>query len=565
MYRLLVVDDEEIIVNGLYDIFGGLDDLELDVYKAYSGQEAIDWLSRTRMDVVVSDINMPGINGLELLAYIQANWPRCRVVFLSGHEEFLYVYEAIKHPNVTYILKSENPDRVVEAIRTAIDRIENDIRTEDLVHQAKEQIEQAKALFQSDFLLCLMRDDSIKMDGEQLKRLSIPLHENRPLIIMIGQLNNLEQIAGYAKRIETLNAFRLLVGKYLSLQVANACVLDDRHQHVWLLQPFKDSVDYGALLTFLSGTLESVLTSCEEKIGLSASFALSARPLSWDALAGEYAQLTTLLEARTGLPGEILYGGDEEEVVTDDKPLSFLRNAQQDARALDLLLRKRKPGLTRSLLEMGDRDRFFESVNPLLDVLAKVRSKHSNLAAEAYFDVSMALLTCINRWQLEDKMAFRVSLAKLSNTDLFDTWSDGSEYLREVGEALFTIRDEDEKTRAHSTIAQVNGFILDHIGEDLSLVRLAELVHLNPSYLSRLYKQVTGGNVSDYIDILRIRSAKGLLGNDRYKVQEVASLVGYDSAASFSRFFRRASGLSPQEYRDMVKDGKTGQETNKEL
>lgn len=67
MYRLLIVDDEEIIVNGLYEILNSIKEAELDIYKAYSGEEAIHWLSRTRMDIVLSDINMPEINGIELL------------------------------------------------------------------------------------------------------------------------------------------------------------------------------------------------------------------------------------------------------------------------------------------------------------------------------------------------------------------------------------------------------------------------------------------------------------------------------------------------------------------
>lgn len=70
MYRLLIVDNEEIIVNHLYEIFRGLDHLDLDVYKAYSGEEAIEWLNRTRIDIVLTDIDMPDINRLQLMEEI---------------------------------------------------------------------------------------------------------------------------------------------------------------------------------------------------------------------------------------------------------------------------------------------------------------------------------------------------------------------------------------------------------------------------------------------------------------------------------------------------------------
>lgn len=561
MYRLLIVDDEEIIVNGLYEIFRGLEDIELDVYRAYSGQEAIDWLSRTRMDVVLSDIQMPGVDGLKLLEYIQQNWPQCHVIFLSGHEKFSYVYEAIRHPNVSYLLKSEDPDRVVDAVKAAISKIENDIKTEDLVRQAKEQIDQAKTLFQSDYLLSLMRDDALQADADQLKALGIPLRRDHPLIMMIGRFAGMERESSYAKRIEAFNALRLLIGRYLCLQIASSCVLDDRQQYIWLLQPVNQPEDrqYHATYTFLSGTLESIQTACEEKIGLSPDFILSEKPLPWSALSGEYNRLSGLKEESI-LPGEIIISGADEEDAQENPDVFLpLRNAERDARELESLLKKRRAGLTRNLLEAGDSARFFDSVNPLLSALARVKSRHSNLAVESYFELSMAYLNYINRWRLADKVAFHASLAKLSNLALFDTWQDAADYLKKVGQLLFKIRREEEDTRMNRTIQKVNEFITEHLAEDLSLVRLAEHVYLNPSYLSRLYKHVTGMNLSDFIESARVQRARALLQQSQLKVLDVALQVGYDSATSFSRFFKKAIGLSPQEYRDQVKNGKESQ------
>ena len=106
MYRMLIVDDEEIITDGLADVFGKLN-LDLDIYKAYSGQEALELLNRTRVDVVLSDICMPGMDGLELMETIRLNWPQCKIVFLTGHNDFNYVYQAIQAPDVQYVLKTK--------------------------------------------------------------------------------------------------------------------------------------------------------------------------------------------------------------------------------------------------------------------------------------------------------------------------------------------------------------------------------------------------------------------------------------------------------------------------
>ena len=112
MHRLLIVDDEEIITDSLFEVFNQVMSDELDIYRAYSAREALDWLSRTRIDIVLTDIRMPGMNGLELMDEIQIYWPRCRIIFLTGHSEFDYAYQAMKVPSVRYLLKTRRVYKV---------------------------------------------------------------------------------------------------------------------------------------------------------------------------------------------------------------------------------------------------------------------------------------------------------------------------------------------------------------------------------------------------------------------------------------------------------------------
>ena len=120
MYRILIVDDEEVIVNGLYSMLSNFNTMELDVYKAYSGEEAIQWLARTRMDIVLTDIHMPEINGLQLLKEIKTRWPWCRVIFLTGHNEFEYAYKAIQYNGVRYLLKTEGYNKIIKTVGLVI-------------------------------------------------------------------------------------------------------------------------------------------------------------------------------------------------------------------------------------------------------------------------------------------------------------------------------------------------------------------------------------------------------------------------------------------------------------
>lgn len=159
-------------------------------------------------------------------------------------------------------------------------------------------------------------------------------------------------------------------------------------------------------------------------------------------------------------------------------------------------------------------------------------------------------MSYINRWALNEKIEAQLGQNRLMRIDFFDSWSEASLYLTELSSVLFDMQKVEQKKRADHIIDFLQEFIRNHLDEDLSLVRLAEQVYLNPSYLSRIYKQETGNNLTEFIDSTRLMQAKRLLHSENLRVGEVARRVGYETASSFTRFFKKATGCSPQEYKE---------------
>lgn len=98
-------------------------------------------------------------------------------------------------------------------------------------------------------------------------------------------------------------------------------------------------------------------------------------------------------------------------------------------------------------------------------------------------------------------------------------------------------------------IASVKTFIWNNIGQDISLNMLAKTVYLHPAYLSRIFKQETGVTITEYLVHARIEKSKELLLGTQHKVQDIATMVGVDSAVYFGRIFKKEVGMTPQEYR----------------
>jgi YesN/AraC family two-component response regulator len=100
-----------------------------------------------------------------------------------------------------------------------------------------------------------------------------------------------------------------------------------------------------------------------------------------------------------------------------------------------------------------------------------------------------------------------------------------------------------------SAIEQVQQFISSNLSKDISLTDAAALVHLNPSYLSQLFKQQTGGKFVDYVIEMRMEEAKKLLLKTSLRVSEIAERLGYGDISYFSSTFKKLIGCTPLEYR----------------
>ncbi|WP_336771010.1 response regulator [Paenibacillus sp. MMO-58] len=558
MLRLLIVDNEEIIVNHLFEVFRGMDHLSLDVYKAYSGEEAIEWLHRTRMDIVLTDIDMPNINGLQLMDEIFKQWPQCKIIFLTGHSEFSYIYKAIQHPDVSYILKLEDIDKIIQVVEETVFKIRKEIKTGDLIREAKEKIHIALELFQEGYLLNLLKGSSmVKATKEQFDQLSLPITDEAPVILVVGKLDDLSfQDNNYLEKIQQIYSVRQMIKRYLTSNLKSVIILDDHFRFTILIQP-KENVnpateDYVHTLQYIKGMLESVQQSCQDKLNHSISFTVGSKPTTWNDISQQYNALHSLLNYRIGTENTVLLVDNEVPSTAAAENKAECPN-DEEFEAEQKLLSLTTTNLfafIEQYLESGLKDKYFEELEQILLPLSLIKNKNNLVAQQVYCSISMCLLSYMNRWGLRDKVISKIGEIRFVNTVNFYSWGDAVTYIRRLSVCVFELQKLEQKRRADNVISFIQNFIVSHLGEDLSLVRLSEQVYLNPSYLSRIFKQETKKKLTEFIDAARIQRAKELLVNENIKIHEIARQVGYESATSFTRFFKSSTGYSPQEYRD---------------
>lgn len=185
--NLLIVDDEEEILSWLAELFRYDFDSELGVYTANSAMEAIRLLSRVRFDVVLTDIRMPGMDGITLFQHIKENWPRCKTVFLTGYRNFEDIYRVINHKDVKYILKSEDDDMIMEAVRAFLVLSRQELEQEKSQKEQEGWLEEAKYWLKRELMNQILRGGLLEEADSRMKALGIPLETDRKLMPFLRQ------------------------------------------------------------------------------------------------------------------------------------------------------------------------------------------------------------------------------------------------------------------------------------------------------------------------------------------------------------------------------------------
>lgn len=558
MYRLLIVDDEPPITNALYEVFQGIQSLELDIYKAYSGEKAMELLTKTKVDIVLTDIRMPRMDGLQLLENIRQEWPQCRVILLTGHNDFDYIYRAIQYKGVSYLLKTEGYDKIIKTVEDTVKEIDNSLKMENILRNANEQMALASSLLQKDLIMDILKGKANVSDltCEQFENLGLPLDPSEPVLIMIGRFDNLHGRMPYTEKLSLFYSVKLIADRHLSCRTVHINILDENDNMVWILQPIlyekSDALSIHAPVTdksevwhrievFVKGTAESIQASCKETLGHTVSLAMCNEAVKWAELGDKYIYLNQLLNYKSGSGTEmILLDLYTKTDCLENHNDRIVMNIQANLRKLDKM---------RDLLERGQSNEFFEILDEVSECFKGIRSRHYNPALEAYYAISVMLLSCINRWNLSENIAFSIGLSKLTHIDEHDSWEDAVEYFKKLAQTIFKLQADKKEDSIKDIIERLHEYITEHINQDLSLINLAEYIHFNPSYLSRLYKQITNENLSDYILQSKIAQAKLLLRTTDLKIHKVAEAVGYNTAQSFTRFFKKIVKMTPEEYR----------------
>jgi len=539
MYRLLIVDDLPDIVDSLYELFTF--NTDLDVEKAYCGQEALDIAkSGTKIDVLISDVNMPDINGLDLHKQMLEIWPHCKTIFLTGYNDFDYVQQGLRQGAVDYIVKTEEDAVLIQSVDKALQMLYSEFRTNEM----KEKIKDFKTIapmLQNSFLNDLLEGNihSIVNAKHKFKELQINLNSEQPVLILKGNVTSQSSKFGQEDNIEILHGVREVVNGYVAPVGNSVSVFPAKNEIVWLIQTTEEWIK---VISHVYESMDTIQNICKNEFDVSISLMLDSELVQWTDLQERYNVISIALDRETNLKADTLtiYS------ISNEGTTRYSNKYQEDR----ILFALKKLNWLTLFLQNKQKNEYFAHLNGVLDTVSSSRSISYDVLKEAYYSIAILLLSFINAMRLGKRVKEEIDLDKLTVFEHHQSWDAAVKFIIEISEIIFEQMEKENEAHSKDLISKLNHYIETHIGEGLSVNKIAEALNYNRSYLSRLCKEVTGNNLTEQIWHIRLSKAKEMLEQKDIKISDIYQKLGFENPSYFVRVFKKYVDLSPQEYRN---------------
>ena len=517
MYRVIIVDDEPVIRKGLRETIEW-DSLGLEVAgEAADGVEALKLCRAIRPEILITDIRMPEMDGLQLIQEVKKLDFDVKITILSGYSDYDYLKAAIRLGVDNYLLKPIDNDELISNLKNAV----NEIEQEAVVVR---QIRQGSELLRSNTLRRLVTGN-IRLDElkEKADFLNLDVSAEAYACAACAMPREIpsarrEQLARHVNdlTVDALPGGRLVAfldgDGNLALLIAHDAAPHSREG--------------------LARTLEAVAALAEgEQVPLTIGVGRPAARL--EEVQAAYESARACLEYGVFLKngGVLWYDGLPEAAPPD--------------RALEGTDFERMAGLIRR----GDREGLRHWLEETMDAMTSGGAPSLSQAQNLLMHIAVRMTECFQE-TYGGINAFR-NPVDFDFAQLFALrrFSEMREWLLALSEKLFS-ENQTVLGKGTSVVGLALAYIAEHYREGVTLKQVAAECHINTSYLGQIFKRETGSAFTDYVNAMRVREAQRLLANPALKVYEVAERVGFTDYHYFLKIFKKVTGTTPKDLRN---------------
>ena len=505
--QLLVVDDEPFISDSMKELFETeLGDI-FEVFNCYHPKKALQIFEYRLPNLVVSDVKMPKMTGIEMAEKMRKIKPDVHVLFLSGYDEFEYARAALKMDVEEYILKPINEEQLDRALKQAAKHLDE--------MDKRNAVNLEAGLGWLQFLKGEGKEKEKKSFCEMLP----PIEEQKILYpaIMKLDLDSLEEAEGISNILVKLQKkYRQVKPVYLSADV--------------LLCLFYVEVEWTE--EAVKAFFEEMQDVLESELGVMSFISVGDGLNSYEALPHAYGRMMGMLRYRL-LTG---YGRCMSEV-------DIRKKSTEDITMDASWLRKK-------ILEK-DQDGALQYVEELF-----MNCMEANTSLDGLYQIALKTILLLQDIKSEYHLNEAQSLKGISELmdriyQAEDIFGIRTILMLEITAVITLLHTEDSQYTP--VIREILSNIQKNYKEDFSLKVLSYKYHMNTSYLGQIFQKEVGCSFNQYLSNIKNEKAKELILNTNMKINDIAREVGYPDTSYFYRKFKQCYGVSPASLRNMKK------------
>lgn len=525
MYKVFLVEDEIVTREGIRDNVDWATVGFEFCGEAPDGEMALPLLDKAPPDVLITDIKMPFMDGLQLCKIVRERMPGVKIIILSGHDEFQYAQEAVRLGVTEYLLKPLGVQDLCLALQKVAVQLNREQEERESLQRLKHQVEDDMALRREQFLLKLAMGGLSSAEAiQESERLGLNLVAKWYQVIVVEfEPGRAAEPFDYSQAQQIERLISRLVSHNPDVYLSRKGVAD------LLLLMKGDSKAYLEQEAYF--LMELIRNEVENKTGCLVRVGLGSLQDRIGSIHHSFANaLANLRQA------------DSPPPLTAPDKLDKARLLSLGSPVLDDYLRY---GVLESF------DPFFETyLAPLGEAALQ------SYLIKNYIFVDIVLTTAKFVHQLGGDIDQVIPEINTVETLLMNikTLPQLREETRRIFTGALAFRDKQAQNQYGAVIHQAKSYMACHYPTpDLTLNEVAAQVNLSPSHFSAVFSRETGETFTEYLASLRIEKAKALLRTTPLKSFEISAQVGYNDPHYFSTVFKKHTGLSPKEFRLQTK------------
>ncbi|MCI2049729.1 MAG: response regulator [Lachnospiraceae bacterium] len=530
--NLLMVDDQESVISGLqrgidWDAIG------IDrVFSAFCASEAKEVLEKEKIDVLLCDIEMPGENGIQLLDWINEKQIVLKCIFLTAHAEFDYAVDAIRKGSVNYILQPAPYDEIRDAVVKAIEDIRSE-QEKDYFYRYGKTALQDEDHIKSGLLLEILRGHASEARYmEAAEYVSLP-RDGSLCTLMLAQIIRWKiniarwdessasvALNNIAKECFAKQDLRIMAAETEKYNYSLLVYTDDGSP----VQAEKAAECANELIRFLHDYVDGeTAVYCSE-------------PCALKQLQEQYAALTARKKNNVSLkPG----------LFRADVPAAEKGDLSHASYSVNI-------GRWMHAMEEGYGDSVCTEIENYIDTQCERGAVTRDFLTGFHMAYMSAFIELLNKKNIDRSQVFGED-----HSDVYNEATESVDGLKRFVRYTAAFSGEGGSTDEESSkdiVFRIRKYVSDHIERDIRRPELAEYIHLNEDYMTRVFKKETGMALKEYIIEEKLKMAQNMIRTTALPIGFIAARIGYCNYSHFSKIYKKTFGIAPTEERRMMSE-----------